>query len=150
MAHRITIASLSREIATEADAYRYFESMRWGDTARCAHCDATDVYLIGCTNGTSRKTASGSMSERRVWKCRSCKRQFSVLTNTIMHRTHIPVRHWCMVIFEMCASKNGVAAREIERKYGICPRSAWFMLQRVRAAMGNDGVLFLDGRHDRR
>jgi hypothetical protein len=40
----------------------------------------------------------------------------------------------------MCSSKNGVAAREIERKYGICARSAWFMLQRIREAMGNGGA----------
>jgi transposase-like protein len=120
MAPTITLPSLGRTITTEASAY---------------------AYLIGCANGTSRKTRSGSMSKRRVWKCRSCKRQFSVLTGTITHGTKIPVRNWCMVLFEMCASKNGVAAREIERKYGMCPRSAWFMLSRIRAAMANDNSL---------
>lgn len=81
------------------------------------------------------------MSERRVWKCSGCKRQFSVITGTIMQGTKISVRSWVFVIFEMCASKNGVAAREIERKYGICPRSAWFMLHRVREAMKRDGLV---------
>jgi transposase-like protein len=100
-----------------------------------------DVYLIGCANGVSRKTRTGTMSERRVWKCRSCRRQFSVLTGTIMHGTKIPVRVWALVIFEMTASKNGTAAREIERKYGVCPRSAWFMLHRIREAMRSDGLL---------
>jgi hypothetical protein len=42
-----------------------------------------------------------------------------------------------MVTFGMCASKNGVAAREIERKYGIAGRSAWFMCHRIREAMAN-------------
>jgi transposase-like protein len=55
-----------------------------------------------------------------------------------MHRTKIPVRTWCFVLFEMVASKNGVSAREIARKYGITPRSAWFMTQRVREAMRSD------------
>lgn len=31
----------------------------------------------------------------------------------------MPVRTWVLVILEMCASKNGVAACEIERKYGV-------------------------------
>jgi transposase-like protein len=62
---------------------------------------------------------------------------------TFMHATKIPVRTWLMVIFEMCASKNGVAAREIDRKYGLCPRTAWHMLHRIREAMNhNDFVLF--------
>jgi transposase-like protein len=54
---------------------------------------------------------------------------------TIFHGTKIPVRTWLFVIFEMCSSKNGVAAREIERKYGLTPRSAWFMLHRIRESM---------------
>lgn len=47
------------------------------------------------------------------------------------------------VLFEMCLSKNGVAAREIERKYGIAPRSAWFMTQRIREAMARGGAAVL-------
>jgi transposase-like protein len=141
MAPHTTIASLSRDIVSEADAYAYIESLLWGDTPTCSHCDGTDVYLINCENGHSRKTRTGAMSERRVWKCRECKRQFSVLTNTVMHGTKLSIRSWVMVIFEMCASKNGVAAREIERKYGLCPRTAWFMMHRIREGMANDGVI---------
>ncbi len=136
---KATLASLSSQIATEADAYRYFEELRWDGTPKCAHCDSENVYLIGCANGISRKTRTGNMSQRRVWKCRDCKRQFSVITGTVMQSTKVPVRVWAMVTFEMCASKNGTAAREIERKYGVCPRTAWFMLHRIRAAMAGDG-----------
>lgn len=132
---RTTIASLSKQIVTEADAYAYMEGLRWGDDPRCAHCDGANVYLIVPENGTSRRTAAGTMSERRVWRCRECKKQFSVLTGTIMHATKIPVRTWVLVIFDMCAAKNGISAREVERRYGVCPRSAWHMLHRIRQAM---------------
>jgi len=138
--HKTTIASLSAQIVTEADAYRHLESLRWGTTPVCAHCQGTDVYLIPPTNGTSRRTAGGTMSERRVWKCRLCTRQFSVTTNTMMHATKIPLRTWCLVIFEMCASKNGVSAREVERKYGLTPRTAWHMTHRIRSAMAGGGL----------
>jgi transposase-like protein len=70
-----------------------------------------------------------------VWKCRACRKQFSVLTGTIFHGTKIPVRTWIFVIFEMASSKNGVAAKEIERKYGLTTKSAWFMMHRIREAM---------------
>ncbi len=43
-------------------------------------------------------------------------------------------------MFEMCSSKNGVSAREIERKYGLTPRSAWFMTHRIREAMRDNGL----------
>src|SRR5207244_4353714 len=67
------------------------------------------------------------------------------LTDTVIHGTKIPVRTWVFVIFEMCASKNGVSAREIERKYDLTPRSAWFMTHRIREAMKEDGLSMLRG-----
>jgi transposase-like protein len=141
MGERVTIASLSREITTEADAYAWLESLRWGDNPTCAHCGGSDVYLLVPKNGISRRTRTGSVSERRVWQCRPCRKQFSVLTNTVMHGTKVPVRTWLMVLFEMCASKNGVSARELERKYGLCPRTAWYVAHRVREAMRAEGGL---------
>jgi transposase-like protein len=142
---KTTIASLSREIISEADAYLYLENLRWHGEARCPKCDSTDVHYIAPENGVSRTTAGGSQSERRVWRCRPCRKQFSALTGTMMHSTKIPVRTWVMVIFEMCSSKNGVAAREIERKYGLCPRTAWHMLHRIREAMSHDSGNLFDG-----
>ena len=44
-----------------------------------------------------------------------------------------------MVFVEMCANKNGIAAREIERRYGVSPKTAWFMAHRIREAMKNHG-----------
>ncbi len=131
-----SIPRLAQELQTEADAYKFLEELRWGDNPVCPHC-ATDrkPYFLTPKAGTSRKTRTGSESERRVWKCAACRKQFSVLTGTIFHGSKIPVRTWVMVVFEMCASKNGVAAREIQRKYGLTAKSAWFMLHRIREAM---------------
>jgi transposase-like protein len=142
---KTTIASLSREIHTESDAYLYLENLRWHGEPRCPKCASTYVHYIAPTNGLSRTTAGGSQSERRVWKCVPCRKQFSVLTGTMMHATKIPVRIWVMVIFEMCSSKNGVAAREIERKYGLCPRTAWHMLHSIREAMNHDDLTLFSG-----
>lgn len=132
---KTTIASLSREVTTEAEAYAYLEGLRWKGCPTCAHCDGSDVYLITPKNGTSRATRTGAQSERRVWKCRECSKQFSVLTGTIMHGTKLPIRIWVLVYFDFMSAKNGMSAREVERKYGVCPRSAWFMLHRIREAM---------------
>ncbi len=38
-------------------------------------------------------------------------------------------------MFEMASNKNGVASREIERRYDVTPKAAWFMLHRIREAM---------------
>ncbi len=134
------VLDLAKRIPDEASAYPYLEELRWGDTPVCGHCGSERVYFLTPRNGTSRKTRIGAETQRRLWKCSLCRMQFSVLTNTIMHGTKIPVRAWVFVLYEMASCKNGIAAREIERRYNVTPKSAWFMLHRIRAAMDNDGI----------
>ena len=133
----LTVLSIAERIPTEADAYKFLEELRWGSGEQtCPHCRCIDHhYFLSAKGGVARKTRTGSMSQRRVWECCACHQQFSVLTGTVMERTKIPVRTWVFVIFELCSSKNGVAAREIERKYHLTPKTAWFLLHRIREAM---------------
>jgi len=134
-----SIPSLANRIVTEADAYVLLERMRWNGHPDCPHCGVIDGhYFLAPRNGTSRATRTGAASQRRVWKCRSCRKQFSVLTGTIFHGSKIALRTWLFVIFEMCSCKNGVSAREIERKYNLTAKSAWFMWHRIREAMKRD------------
>ncbi len=126
---------LVERVPDEAAAYQFLEEMRWGDSPVCAHCKSDRVGYLKPENGISRRTRTGAISQRRVWECGDCRKQFSVLTNTVMHGTKIPVRKWVFVFFEMASNKNGVAAREIERRYKLSPKAAWFMLHRIRLAM---------------
>ena len=117
----LTFGDLARKINSEADAYSYLETLRWTGKPVCPHCGVEgDHYYLKPVNGVSRQTRTGAVSQRRVWKCRECRKQFSVLTGTIMHGTKAQVRIWVLVIFELCLSKNGVSAAEISRKYGVC------------------------------
>jgi transposase-like protein len=138
-----SIMSLVERVPDEASAYLLLEEMRWGDTPVCPHCGSERVYFLNPANGATRKTTRGTMSPRRVWKCGACRKQFSVTTGTIFHGTKIPLRKWILVVFEMCASKNGVAAREIERKYDLTNKSAWYMLHRIREAMQQQPMMGL-------
>jgi transposase-like protein len=136
---KTTVMTLAKGIKTEADAYAYMESLRWPGGPVCPHCHSrAKHYFLTPKSGTgARATRTGSMSERRVWKCKSCRKQFSVITGTVFHGTKVPLHTWVMVVFEMAANKNGIAAREIARKYGVAPKTAWFMTNRLREAMKN-------------
>lgn len=145
----LSIPQLATKLQAEADAYRFLEDLRWPNGRKpCPHCGVIDGhYFLAPKEGTARKTRTGSMSQRRVWKCRACRKQFSVLTCTIFHGSKIPVRTWVFVVFEMCLSKNGVSAREIERKYDLTAKTAWFMLHRIREAMKREPLAgLLSGR----
>jgi transposase-like protein len=138
---KATLITLADQLRTEADAYQHLESLRWPEGVECPTCGGSDVYLIQPKNGISRKATNGAMSERRVWNCRHCRRQFSAISGTVMHGTKASVRVWCLVMFDMICAKNGISAREVERKYGVCARTAWFMCHRIRECMKSDALI---------
>lgn len=136
-----SIPALALKIPTEAAAYEYLERLLWNGQPVCPHCGSIgDHHFIKPRNGLSRETSTGKQTERRLWSCADCKKQYSVLTGTIMHGSKVPVRTWLFVIFEFAASKNGLAAREIERKYKVHPKTAWFMMHRIREAMSSGSL----------
>ena len=133
---KFSLAKLSQEVAEEADAYRWLEAMCWPTGPICPHCGHDRAYFIQSKHPDGRATGNlKTRTQRRVWKCANCRKQFSVLTGTIMQGTKIPVRTWILVMVEICSDENGISAREVERKYGLTAESAWFMLHRLREAM---------------
>lgn len=134
---------LAERLQTEADAYLMLEELRWGGSPdACPKCGGMGrCYFLAPEDGTTgRKTRTGANTQRRVWKCGHCRKQFSVLTDTIFHGTKISIRVWLLVIFEFCSAKNSVSAWEISRKYSITNESAWHMLHRIREATKREPV----------
>src|SRR5437868_141934 len=95
----INIVTLANRVHDEAEAYAFLEKLRWNGESVCPHCRNVGAYFLA-PKGGQRKTNRGTGTQRRVWKCKACRKQFSVLTGTIFHGTHIPIRTWLFVIFE--------------------------------------------------
>lgn len=142
-----TLSRAPKSLQTEADAYAFLEGLRWGEDGptTCPHCGSTKgAWYLKPKDPEGRKSKGGSSarSQRRVWKCRenTCRRQFSVLTNTVLHATKMPVRAWIGAIVDLCEDPAGVSARDISARWGITEKSAWAMLNRVQEALGEPEV----------
>ncbi|MFZ0437133.1 MAG: IS1595 family transposase, partial [Candidatus Sulfotelmatobacter sp.] len=95
-------------------------AMRWPDGAYCPACLAKEPYYL--------KT-------QKRFKCRDCRRQFSVKLGTIFEDSPIPLQKWMPAMWILANCKNGVSSHEIGRALGITQKSAWFVLHRLRLAM---------------
>jgi transposase-like protein len=137
----LSVITLAERTQTEAGAYALLEEVRWGDAPTCPHCRSERAYFLRPVNGRSRTTRTGASSERRVWKCGACRRQFTVLVGTVMHGTKISLRKWLFVVFEMCTARNGIAAPEIARRYRVSAKSARLMAARIRDAVPPQAAL---------
>lgn len=144
----LTTSSIARFFSTEEDAWLTVERLRWPTGAVCPHCGVIGNATYLTPKSGYRTTRAGNTSYRRVWQCREreCGQQFSVLVNTVMEDTKIPVSKWLLAMHMLSAGKNGVSAHELHRTLGITYKSAWFMAHRIRYAMAEpDGQPALDG-----
>lgn len=118
---------IAEAIQTEDDAYRIPERWRWHRQPVCPHCSSINDYSFIKPRNGFRKTNSGSPTLRRLWRCKDSRKPYSVLTGSVVHETHVPIRTRMFVIYDPCCNKNGVAALEIERCYDLTPKPAWSM-----------------------
>lgn len=122
-----TIDDLALACADEQAARKFIEAGRWNGTPCCPHCGDVNVYRM-----------TGATAERRgLWRCRGCKRQFTVRVGTIYEDSKFPLRMWCKAFWEVGAAKNGISALELSRKLQCSYKSALFLLTRIRFAMAD-------------
>src|SRR5271154_1717085 len=101
----------------------FVASLRWMNGVVCPHCESKNV---------------GFLQTRRIWKCRGCRKQFSVKTGTIFEESPIGLDKWLMAIWMIGNCKNGVSSYEIARDIKVTQQTAWFMLQRIRKVMQDE------------
>ena len=107
----------------EATARQYLEARLWPDGTRCPECRATDRI-------TARKQG--------YYRCNACKLDFTVRTGTIFERSHIPLHKWIYAMYLLLTARKGISSMQLAKEIGVTQKSAWFMLQRIREACGND------------
>jgi transposase-like protein len=119
----------------EAAAFAYVEATLWPTGPVCAHCGET--IRVGRLSG--RTTRPG------LYKCYACKKPFTVRMGTIFESSHLPLHLWLQVIHLMCASKKGIATRQIQRMLNCSMKTAWFLGHRIRLAMDPGSATPLGG-----
>jgi transposase-like protein len=120
----------------EEAAFAYVESQLWPDGPTCPFCGATDEH-VGKLNGKTTRIG--------LRKCYACKKPFTVRIGTIFESSHLPLHLWLQVIHLMCASKKGIATRQIQRMLQCSMKTAWFLCHRIREAMKDGFVGTLGG-----
>jgi transposase-like protein len=122
--------SANRLPSTLLEAIRYFSDL-----------DVCTQYVAGLRwpNGPVCPRCLGHehsyLTTRRLWKCKGCKKQFSVKVGTVFEDSPLGLDKWLPAVWLAANSKNGISSHELARALGITQKSAWFVLQRIRLAM---------------
>ena len=117
-------------LQNEAAAFAYVEAALWPNGPVCPHCGCMGrIYEL-----------KGKNARIGLRKCGDCRKPFTVRMGTIFESSHLPLYMWLQVFHLMCASKKGIATRQIQRMLKCSMKTAWFLGMRIREAM-DDGSL---------
>ena len=120
-----SLFELTEYFKTEDVCLRYLEEWRWtGDSIHCPHCGMDKIYRF---------------SDGKRFKCGSCREQFTAKIGTIFEGSKIPLRKWYIAIYMVLSHKKGLSSHQLGRDIKVTQKTAWFMLHRIRFALGYKG-----------
>jgi transposase-like protein len=106
----------------EEAARKWFEDCRWGGKPTCPSCGSLKHYR-------TKKPGRYRCAERE------CRRDYTVMTGTVMERSHAKLCQWAVAFTMAASSKKGFSANQLHRQLDCQYNSAWFLHHRVMEAM---------------
>lgn len=107
---------------TEKKCIEVIENIKWPNGYECGGCDSGEYYLYR-NNGL------------RVYQCKKCGKQATLLAGTIFEQTKLPLRTWFLAIYFITQSKNGISTLELRRVIGVSYNAAWRIRHKLQQVM---------------
>ena len=108
----------------DAAAEQWFIRVRWPQGPQCPHCGAG-----------SRRVQSDAKHKTMPFRCRACRKRFSVRSGTVMQHSNLGYQVWAMAIYLCMTSLKSVSSMKLHRDLNIAQNSAWHLSHRIRAAL---------------
>jgi transposase-like protein len=83
------------------------------------------------------------LKSRGLFQCSQCRRQTSLTSGTVMHKTHLPMTVWFWAIYLISKDKRGISATQLATELSLSYETAWYLLHRIRKAMSQRDMEYL-------
>lgn len=124
----LSLYEIFKRFPDENSARLYFEGNRWNVSGKfCPHCGS-----YGVSECKDHKPMP--------YRCKDCRKHFSVRTGTILEESRLPLQKWLMAIYMMTTARKGIPSTQMAKELGITQKSAWFLAQRIREAWLSGGT----------
>lgn len=115
----VSLVGIMDMFPNDTAAEQWFAETRWPDDPYCPHCGSFNVQ-------------SGAAHKTMPYRCRDCRKRFSVRTGTVMESSKLGHRIWALAIYMMSTNLKGVSSMKLRREFDITQRSAWYLAHRLR------------------
>lgn len=121
-----------RKFPDEEAARKFFEARRWADEPVCGHCGSVNVVEV-------------KDHKPMPYRCRDCRKHFSVRTGTVLAESRLPLQKWLLAIYMLTSARKGIPSTQMARELGVTQKTAWFLAQRIRETWLKDRDDHMDG-----
>ncbi len=118
----MTVVELLRRFPDDEAAERWFEAQRWPEGRHCPRCGSTSTVAV-----KDRKPMP--------YRCRDCRRHFSVRWGTVMQSSKLGLQKWAIAVYLMATGIKGTSNMRVYRELGVRQATAWHLMQRVREGL---------------
>ena len=129
----LSLAGFFQRYPDNQAAEAQFEAWRWPDGPECPHCASTNIATV---------------KNRRPmpYRCRTCRKHFSVTVGTVMQSTKFPLQTWLLAVYLLSTDAKGRASTKLGRDLDVRQSTAWHLAHRIRKAMAaaDTGDMFAD------
>ena len=115
----ISLIDLHDMFPDDTTAEQWFIEQRWPNGVACAHCGSVAVSQLD-----SHPTMP--------FRCRDCRKFFSVKTNSLMHSSKLGYRKWAFAVYIVTTGIKGTSSMKLHRDIKVTQKTAWFMAHRIR------------------
>ena len=117
----ISLSQLFRIFPDNKTAEQWFIETRWPVGVACPCCGSMSVQ-------------TGAKHKTMPFRCRDCRKRFSVRTGTAMEGSNLGYQTWAVAIYLLTTSLKGVSSMKLHRDLNITQKSAWHLAHRLRHA----------------
>ena len=112
----------------EEVAEQWFAQTRWPDGPVCPKCQSSNVQ-------------SGAAHKTMPYRCRTCRKRFSVRRGTVLENSRLALRIWAIAIYILTTGIKGTSSMKLHRDLGVRQKSAWYLAHRIRETWDDRHIL---------
>ena len=104
-----------------------------------------ELYWEGVPISPFKKDSKVYMCANGKYRCAETKKYFTVKNGTMFDGTKINLPTWFLAIYLVTSLKRGISSPQLAVELKISQKSAWFMLQRIRACCEKENMQPMEG-----
>lgn len=134
MAKAFTIQDFFKRFPDDDACLSHLMAVRYGDSVECPKCAKTGKF--------------SRLKKHPAYACAWCGHHIHPMVGTPFAKSRTSLQKWFYAMYLFTTTRNGVAAKELQRQLGVTYKTAWRIGHEIRKYMGKvDGDGPLGGRH---